>query len=40
MQAVDRAIKQADWKDLPKTDIPLNGQPNDEARPTVLWDGE
>ena len=40
MLAVDRAIKQADWKDLPKPDIRLNGQPTDEARPTVLWDGE
>ena len=40
MLAVDKAIKQADWKDLPKPDIRLNGQPTDEARPTVLWDGE
>jgi len=40
MLAVDQAIKQADWKDLPRPDIRLNGQPTDEAHPTVLWDGE
>ena len=40
MLAVDKAIKQADWNALPKPDIRLNGQPTDEARPTVLWDGE
>ena len=40
MLAVDKAIKQADWKDLPKPDIRLNGQPTSEAKPTVLWDGE
>ena len=40
MLAVDKAIKQADWSDLPRPDIRLNGQPTDEARPTVLWDGE
>ena len=40
MLAVDKAIRQADWKDLPRPDIRLNGQPANEARPTVLWDGE
>jgi multidrug efflux pump subunit AcrB len=40
MLAVDKAIKQGEWKDTPKPDIRLNGQPKDEARPTVLWDGE
>jgi len=40
MLAVDKAIKQADWGDLPRPDIRLNGQPASEARPTVLWDGE
>ena len=40
MLAVDKAIKQADWGDLPRPDIRMNGQPANEARPTVLWDGE
>ena len=38
--AVNKAIKQADWGDTPKPVIRLNGQPTDESRPTVLWDGE
>ncbi|MGE5501958.1 MAG: efflux RND transporter permease subunit, partial [Ignavibacteriales bacterium] len=38
--AVDKAIKQHDWGALPKPAIRLHGQPQDEARPTVLWDGE
>ncbi|WP_338467455.1 efflux RND transporter permease subunit [Novosphingobium sp. ZN18A2] len=40
--AVDRKIDQTDWAKLglPKPDISLHGQPTDEARPTVLWDGE
>ena len=40
MMAVDKAIRQGDWKDLPKPDIRMHGQPDDESRPTVLWDGE
>jgi multidrug efflux pump subunit AcrB len=40
MLAVDKAIRQADWKALPKPDIRLHGQPTDESRSTVLWDGE
>jgi multidrug efflux pump subunit AcrB len=40
MLAVNKAIEDHDWKGLPKPDIRLNGQPNDESRPTVLWDGE
>ena len=40
MLAVDKAIKQGDWKETPKPDIRMNGQPTDERRPTVLWDGE
>jgi len=40
MLAVDKAIRQGDWKDAPKPDIRLNGQPADESKPTVLWDGE
>ncbi len=40
MFAVNKAIEQHDWKGLPKPQIRLNGQPQDESRPTVLWDGE
>ena len=40
MIAVGRAIDQADWGDVPKPAIALHGQPNDESRPTLLWDGE
>ncbi len=40
MMAVDKAIRQGDWKDVPKPDIRMHGQPDDESRPTVLWDGE
>ncbi|UTP41116.1 efflux RND transporter permease subunit [Phenylobacterium sp. LH3H17] len=40
MLAVNKAIAQHDWKSLPKPDIRLNGQPDDESRPTLLWDGE
>jgi multidrug efflux pump subunit AcrB len=40
MLAVNKAIEDHDWKGLPKPDIRLNGQPDDESRPTVLWDGE
>jgi len=40
MLAVDKAIEQANWGDLPRPDIRFNGQPTNEARPTVLWDGE
>ena len=40
LMAVDKVLKSSDWGDLPRPDIRLNGQPSDEARPTVLWDGE
>jgi multidrug efflux pump subunit AcrB len=40
MLAVDRAIKAADWGDLPRPEVRLNGQPDDESRPSILWDGE
>jgi multidrug efflux pump subunit AcrB len=40
MLAVDKAIRDHDWKGLPKPAIRLHGQPLDESRPTVLWDGE
>ncbi|MBM3615849.1 MAG: efflux RND transporter permease subunit [Alphaproteobacteria bacterium] len=38
--AVNRAIEAADWADLPKPEISLNGVPEDQSVPTVLWDGE
>jgi multidrug efflux pump subunit AcrB len=40
MMAVDKAIRQGDWTSVPKPDIRMHGQPDDESRPTVLWDGE
>jgi multidrug efflux pump subunit AcrB len=40
MLAVDRTIAGQDWGELPKPAIALHGQPTDEARPTLLWDGE
>ncbi|MBZ9798481.1 efflux RND transporter permease subunit [Mesorhizobium sp. ES1-4] len=40
MLAVDDAIAKADWGNLPKPAIALHGQPDDESRPTLLWDGE
>ena len=38
--AIDAAIKEHDWKGLPRPEVRLNGQPTDETVPTVLWDGE
>jgi multidrug efflux pump subunit AcrB len=40
MLAVDDAIAKADWGTLPKPEIALHGQPDDESKPTLLWDGE
>ena len=40
MLAVNEAIEKADWGNLPKPEIALHGQPDDETRPTLLWDGE
>ncbi|WP_159592368.1 efflux RND transporter permease subunit [Chelativorans xinjiangense] len=40
MMAVGEAIEQADWGDVLKPVIALHGQPDDEAHPTLLWDGE
>lgn len=40
MIAVADAIAKADWGDVPKPAIALHGQPDDESRPTLLWDGE
>jgi multidrug efflux pump subunit AcrB len=40
MLAVDDIVAKADWGDVPKPTIALHGQPDDESRPTLLWDGE
>lgn len=42
MLAVDRAIEAHDWaaQGLVKPEVRLNGQPEDESAPTLLWDGE
>ncbi|MGB3271628.1 MAG: efflux RND transporter permease subunit [Xanthobacteraceae bacterium] len=40
MLAVSDAIASADWGDVPKPEIALHGQPDDERHPTLLWDGE
>ncbi len=40
MLAVNRAIAEHDWGNLPKPQISLRGQPADETQPTLLWDGE
>jgi multidrug efflux pump subunit AcrB len=40
MIAVGEAIDDMDWGDLPKPVIRLNGQPESEAEPVLLWDGE
>lgn len=40
MFAVDKAIEQHDWGNLPKPTISFRGQPEDESHPTMLWDGE
>ncbi|MCB2095582.1 MAG: efflux RND transporter permease subunit [Rhodobacteraceae bacterium] len=40
MIAVQDAIDAQDWGSLPKPTISLHGQPEDESRPTLLWDGE
>ncbi|OHB31987.1 MAG: multidrug transporter AcrB [Phenylobacterium sp. RIFCSPHIGHO2_01_FULL_69_31] len=40
MMAVDKALREADWKSVPEPAIRLHGQPADESKPTVLWDGE
>ena len=42
MLAVDQAVDEFDWKahGLQKPDVILHGQPDDEGRPSLLWDGE
>ncbi len=42
MLAVDDAVEQFDWAKagLTKPEVLLNGQPVDESKPSLLWDGE
>ena len=40
MLAVDDLIKSHDWGKLPQPAILLHGQPQDETKPSLLWDGE
>ncbi len=40
MIAVQKAVAAHDWGSLPKPAISLRGQPSDESKPTLLWDGE
>ncbi|GLR66505.1 multidrug transporter AcrB [Acidocella aquatica] len=40
MFAVDKAIENANWGSLPKPDIRFVGQPTNESKPSLLWDGE
>ncbi len=40
MLEVDRLIDQHDWGKLQKPSISLHGQPLDESKPSLLWDGE
>ncbi len=40
MLAVQKALDAQDWTGLEKPVIALNGQPEDESHPTLLWDGE
>ncbi len=40
MMAVAKAIDAHDWKNLPKPEISYYGQPSDESKSVLLWDGE
>ncbi len=40
MFAVDDLIKTHDWGKLAKPTVLFHGQPADEAKPSLLWDGE
>ena len=40
MIAVSDALDKIDWGDVPKPAVSLHGQPDDEATPVLLWDGE
>jgi multidrug efflux pump subunit AcrB len=40
MIEVGRALDQVDWGGLEKPQIALHGQPVDDSKPVLLWDGE
>ncbi|MFD2180663.1 efflux RND transporter permease subunit [Rhodoplanes azumiensis] len=40
MLDVGKRIDAHDWKGLPKPVVLLHGQPADESKPSLLWDGE
>ncbi len=40
MLAVQDAIDKADWGNLEKPEIRFHGQPVDDSKPVLLWDGE
>jgi multidrug efflux pump subunit AcrB len=40
MLEVGRALDQLDWTGLEKPEVILHGQPLDESKPSLLWDGE
>lgn len=40
MADVGDLINKHDWGNLPKPQILLHGQPKDESKPSLLWDGE
>jgi multidrug efflux pump subunit AcrB len=40
MLAVDKLVRSRDWGRLPQPAILFHGQPTDETKPALLWDGE
>ncbi len=40
MLAVDKLVAKHDWGKLDKPQILMHGQPSDETKPSLLWDGE
>lgn len=36
----NKRLENAEWGNLPKPEISWHGQPKDESKPTILWDGE
>ena len=40
MFAVEDALKKIDWNGLEKPVVTYHGQPTDDSKPTLLWDGE
>ncbi|HVZ27794.1 MAG TPA: efflux RND transporter permease subunit, partial [Rhizomicrobium sp.] len=40
MMAVDKLVRQHNWGKLPPPQLLMHGQPTDETRPSLLWDGE